>query len=174
MSINQTEGGGGTIRVRDAAEFLEFDGELIFEVSTENPNVARWTEMQLFKFTDGTDRFLLHIIGRSVIVHKHAGTCNSGVPVKAMDLSDDVELCQTCKPIDPDEVDDDFLYDMEEDRYTSHVCASAEEVINKLRSPRQVGARVAGSISGPGQRLLAGAAQVDSRILEAMSSVRKL
>jgi|SRR5579859_92188 len=171
---NANEGGGGIIRVRDAAEVLEFRGELIFEVSTENPNVARWTEMQLFRFTDGTDRFLLHIIGRSVVVHANKGSCNSGVPVQASKLPNDVELCSVCKPIDPDEVEDDFLFDMEEDRYTSHICDSAEEVITKLRSPRQVGPRVAGSISGPGQRLLAGAAQVDSRIMAAMSSVRKL
>lgn len=171
---NINEGGGGIIRVRDAAEFLEFEGKLIFEVSTENPNVPRWTEMQLYRFTDGTDRFLLHIIGRSVMVHEHDGACNSGVPVKASKLPDDVELCSLCKPMDPDEVDDDYLFDIEEDRFTSHVCATAEEVITKLRSPRQVGARAAGSISGPGQRLLAGAAQMDDRIAAALSIVRKL
>lgn len=161
-----------TYRVRDSAEFLEFDGTKLADVSTMSDLSPRWTQMELYKTTDG--QYVLHIIGASVVYHRHHGPCNSGVETVAADLPDDAEPCFKCNPPELDKLSDADLVDFEEDRYASHICPDATAVISQLRNPRSSGGRSSGSISGLGQRLLANAARVDDGIANATTTVRRI
>lgn len=177
------------IRVRDSAGYKEFQGRLLSHVSTETPELPRWTEMHLYKVTDGTERYVLKITGRSVVYHAHDGRCNSGVPMtvtsllsqvgddgEGLVLLDELEPCQKCQPAEPEELEalTDGIVDVEEDRHTVHVCATADAVVNTLRNPKSMGSRGAGMISGPGQRLLAAAALVDAGVKNAVTTVDRL
>lgn len=164
----------GVIRVRDSARILEFSGEMLAEVSTENPTLPRWTEMRLYKVTDGTNRYVLSIIGRSVVYHVTNGICNAGVPVTAEKLPGDAEPCRRCTPPRSDALDDDVQIDLEEDRYTVHVVDGPDAVVSKLRNPRTATETRLGAISGPGQRLLAIAAAADPGMYNAVMVVDRL
>ena len=161
-----------TIRVRDAARIREFEGYRIAEVSTDNQINPRWTEMELYRTADG--RYVLCIIGRSVVYHQHGGSCNSGVPTPIAklerDLLEELEPCMRCAPAEPEDLPSVNTIDMEEDRHAAHVCDVAADVIAKLRDPKSA----SGSISGPGQRLLATAARVDDGIRAQMTHVERI
>lgn len=164
---------GQVIRVRDSARILEFDGRLLSEVSTETSQNPRWTEMALYKTTDGTGRYVLAIIGRSVIYHVHDGRCNSGVPTKVGDLDDnlieELEPCVRCDAPQPENLAGTVMIDLEEDRHTVHICDNAGQVIAKLRNPKSVG-----QISGPGQRLIGIAAAMDADIMTTVTAVDRI
>lgn len=161
-----------TIRVRDAAQIIEFDGFMLSNVSTETSAIPRWTEMELYRTEDG--RYVLCIIGRSVVYHRHDGPCNSGVPTPIAELSDDLmedlEPCRRCNPPDVEELARVSTIDLEEDRHAAHVADRAADVISKLRDPKSS----SGSISGPGQRLLAMASKVDDGIRSAATQVNRI
>lgn len=161
-----------TIHVRDAAQIIEFEGSMLSNVSTETSVVPRWTEMELYKTVDG--RYVLCIIGRSVVYHQHDGACNSGVPTTteelSSDLMEDLEPCGRCNPPDVEELPGVRVIDLEEDRHATHVCDRASDVITKLRDPKSS----SGSISGPGQRLLAMASRVDDGIRSAATQVNRI
>lgn len=165
---------GDLIRVRDSARTLEFWGVEIAEVSTEKSSLPRWTEMRLYRVTDGTGRYVLNIIGRSVVYHRTNDVCNAGIPVTADNLPDDAEPCAKCKPVDLDDLVDDDTVDFEEDRYTVHVVDGPDAVIGKLRNPRTATESRLGAISGPGQRLLAIASANDPDMHHAVTTVERL
>jgi hypothetical protein len=55
-------------QVRDGAtRVVEFDGQLLAEVSSRRANAPRWTELRLYK-TDG-GMYVLEKVGASVVVH---------------------------------------------------------------------------------------------------------
>lgn len=55
-------------QVRDGAtRIIEFDGELLGEVSSRRSRGPRWTELRLFKTDAGT--YVLEKVGASVVVH---------------------------------------------------------------------------------------------------------
>lgn len=160
------------IRIRDAARTIEFEGTMLSDVSTETDSNPRWTEMELYLTVDG--RYVLTIIGRSVVYHDSAGRCNSGVPTPVgeidPELRDELEPCPRCNPPGPDDLAGTVTIDLEEDRHVVHVCATAADVVRKLRNPKSSSS----SISGPGQRLLAIAARCDDGIMAATTTVDQL
>jgi hypothetical protein len=144
-------------RLRDSYREVEFVGELLSEVSTDNNSSPRWTEMELYKITDGpsTGKYVLSVMGRSVVYHGHNGACNSGVPVSVKEISEEFEPCHRCNPPSPAKLGATLTVDLEEDRPQVHVVGDPQELLRKLHNPR------ANAISGPGQRLLAIAALHD-------------
>lgn len=145
---------GKLIRLRDSYREVEFVGELLSEVSTDNSSSPRWTEMELYLVTDGPNqgKYVLSVMGRSVVYHQHNGSCNSGVPVSVKEIDEDFEPCIRCNPPAPHALGASVTVDLEEDRPQVHVVADPQELLKKLHNPR------ANAISGPGQRLLAIAA----------------
>jgi len=153
-------------RVQDVDRVIEFEGTLITNITTEVPESPRWLELELYRLTDGTDRYVLHVVGRSVVYHVHDGACNTGVAVDPQDLPEDSEPCFKCKPFAGD-----GTVDLESDRHTVHVCDTASDVVDKLRLPR---GGASGSFSAPSRRLLDHAAMSDDGIRAAISPVQRL
>lgn len=141
-------------RLKDSDREVQFTGELLSEVSTDNSSSPRWTEMELYKITVGPNagKYVLSVMGRSVVYHEHNGTCNSGVPTAVEEIDEEFEPCYKCKPPAPGALAGVATVDLEEDRPQVHVVADGTELLRKLRNPK------ANVISGPGQRLLAIAA----------------
>lgn len=174
----------GLVRVRDIREVLEFQGELVTDSSSDDRNQPRWTELVLYRFTDGTGRYALQTIGRSVIYHAATGCVQGdrGVRVKLADLADrylaedctdDVpEPCPDCRPLDIEAVesDDDLEVKMEVDRYTAYVCGNVDELLQRL----QLTKGSPGQYSMPALLLLDRARVVDPVIAAALSHVRRL
>jgi hypothetical protein len=148
------------IRLRDSYREVEFNGVLLSEVSTDNSSSPRWTEMELYKITDGTGRYVLSVMGRSVVYHQHNGQCNSGVPVSIKEIDEEYEPCHRCNPPAPHALAGTVTVDLEEDRPQVHVVSDPQELLKKLHNPR------ANAISGPGQRLLAIAAFYEDGIVK--------
>lgn len=142
------------IKLRDSYREVEFVGQLLSEVSTDNNSSPRWTEMELYRITDGqnTGKYVLSVMGRSVVYHVHNGACNSGVPVAVKEIDEEYEPCHRCNPPAPHALASLLSVDLEEDRPQVHVVSDPQELLKKLHNPR------ANAISGPGQRLLAIAA----------------
>lgn len=136
-------------RLRDSYREVEFEGILLGEVSTDNGSSPRWTEMELYKIADGSNRYVLSVVGRSLVYHAHESQCNSGVPVATSEITEDCEPCFKCNPPAPHALELSMTVDLEEDRPQVHVVADPKDLMKKLRSPHGQ------TISGPGQRLLA-------------------
>jgi hypothetical protein len=177
MTPSQTgDGPSEPLRVRDADRVLEFQGTRIAYVSTESASSPRWTEMSLFHLTDGTDRYVLQTVGRSVVYHGHHSECNSGTAVRAFDLPEDAEPCTRCRPPTFQDCEgevDDSRVDLESDRYSVYVCALATDVIARLRISR-ANSTALDSFSAPAMRLLDHARQVDAGIAGALQVVERL
>lgn len=163
-------------KLRDSYRDVEFVGELLSEVSTDNNNSPRWTEMELYKITGGPNvgKYVLSVMGRSVVYHVHNGQCNSGVPVSIKDIDEEYEPCHRCNPPAPQALASIVSVDLEEDRPQVSMVGDPVELLKKLHNPR------ANAISGPGQRLLAIAAfhedgtVKDEGIRNAISRVERL
>lgn len=179
------------IRVPDAGRTLEFPGVLLGEVSTQIRDNPRWLEISLYKVTDGTGRYVLHLCGASVVYHRHKGPCNTGVPTLAAAMPLDAEPCRICRPSPiPDEesdlmawsMDDPVkgeghwtpLWDLEQDRYTTYRCKNAEEVVERLRKPRNRKYDDSGTLSAPAQRLLDLVAPKDEDLARIVHAVERL
>lgn len=144
----------GTVEVEGEDHPYVFAGELLASVTTETADTPRWTEIELFRFTDGTGRYLVHIVGRSVLYHVRGSTCNAGVPTPMWELPEDAEPCPRCHPA-PLRADNGLPIDAENDRHTVTVCADVAEVLQALRLPGRRG------YSAPAQRLLDHVKQLD-------------
>jgi hypothetical protein len=155
------------VRVPDVDKVIEFEGQLVADVTTELPDAPRWTEMDLYHLTDGTGRYVLHVVGRSVVYHRHDSECNSGTKTPLIDVPDDAEPCPNCHP------SEGHIYvDVEDDRHSAHVCADAQAVLVALRS---TGSRATSRpFSTPALRLLATARQRDPAIDALMSGVERI
>lgn len=164
------------IRLRDSYREVEFEGVLLSEVSTDNSSAPRWTEMELYVISSGPNqgKYVLSVMGRSVVYHVHNGQCNSGVPVAVKEIDEEFEPCHRCNPPRSDALAGTVTVDLEEDRPQVHVVADPQELLKKLHNPR------ANAISGPGQRLLAIAAMhengepKDQGIFNAINRVERL
>jgi hypothetical protein len=164
---------GHTYIIDGADHPIKFVGVLVADITTSSTTIPRWTEMELYHLTDGTDRYVVHIIGCSVLYHVHNGECNAGVGTKYIDLPEDAEPCPRCRPKPQTDCDqDDNIIDYEVDRHTAYVCANAEEAVNKLRSTSAKNA--SRSFSGPAWRLLTAAAQQDPAISAVINAVEEL
>lgn len=164
------------IRVKDASRTLEFKGELLGEISTETPDEPRWLEIELYRVTDGTNRYVLHLVGRSVVYHQYKGSCNRGVPASISEFPRDAEPCDKCHPPEWADLPDDVKFDLEIDRHTTHVCDSPTDVVDHLKVPNRNGRNKTsvGTLSGPAQRLLDIIAPIDPDIAAVTSTVERL
>jgi hypothetical protein len=176
---NQTkiaEPEGELRRLRDSYRDVEFVGKLLSEVSTDNNSSPRWTEMELYLITEGPNagKYVLSVMGRSVVYHQHGGTCNSGVPTGVKDIDEEFEPCHRCNPPAPNMLAATVTVDLEEDRPKIDMVSTPQELLRKLHNPK------ANAISGPGQRLLAIAAMhedesvKDEGIYNALNQVERL
>lgn len=158
-------------RVRDTTKTVEFLGVLLAHVTTESADSPRWTTFDLYHLTDGSERYVLSITGRSVLYHLHDGTCNTGVPTPVDKLPPDAEPCPRCQPpgyaVDADRGE---TVDMEEDYHNVAVCRGRDDVELKLKT-RHDGS--VGTLSRPAVRLLQLAALRDSAF-DARSAVERL
>ena len=191
------------VRVQDADRIREFYGYMMHRVSTEVAHKPQWLEIELWKFTDGTCRYLLHFIGKSVLVHTPDSDCNTGVPVPFSKLDPDSESCRKCRP-DLLNAGDGDMFEAETDRHKIEVCdgrprddqgflmmgsngeplpledestawqASAREIIRILRESWHRRPESAGTLSAPAQRLVDTVARHDAAIFAATQVVEKL
>jgi hypothetical protein len=108
-------------QVQDAIGFKQFNGYLLHRVSTEVRHKPQWLEIELWKVTDGTGRYVLHFTGKSVLVHKYGSDCNTGVPTAFSELSIDAESCRKCRP-DLQHALPTAIFEAETDRHKAEIC----------------------------------------------------
>ena len=160
--------------VRDGLRPVEFSGEQLSSVSTETERSLRWVELELYwahpseKMPAGG--YFVHIIGQSVVYHKHESTCNTGVATQVSDLPEDAEPCQVCRPPSYSLLADAALVvDLESSRHTLYRSIGPREQ-SALGIVQQMQRRP----SAPAQRLLETAAQKDKHIAAAMAVAETL
>lgn len=156
----------------------EFEGELVASVTTETRDKPQWTEIELYRFTDDSGRYLVHIVGRSVQYHRRDSTCNAGVATALADLPEDAEPCPRCQPhvqrpqpayLEFDDDDDGvMLVNLESDRHTAVPCSSPVEVLSSLRLPGRRG------YSRPARDLLDQVREADPAFNALMGAVERL
>lgn len=157
------------VRVQGDDTVLEFNGELIATATTHWPGKPRWLDMELWRVTDGTGRYVIGRVGRSLVYHKHDGPCGRGVPVLATDLDATAIPCVDCgaPALNITKAMPGRHVMKEAEHPSAEVCEGAQEVLQALRMSG-VG------YSAPAQRLLDIARLRDQRVNEAMSTVRRL
>jgi hypothetical protein len=190
-------------RVQDADRYREFTGYLMHRVSTEVPHKPQWLEIEAWKVTDGTCRYLLHFTGKSVLVHSEDSDCNTGVPTPASELSEDSEPCRKCRP-NLATADPDAIFEAETDRHKIEICdgrpkwpdgtlikgddgeplpiedegeawiASAKEMLRILRESWHRNPGTPGTMSAPAQRLVDTLARMDPAIKAATEVVESI
>lgn len=164
---------------------VQFAGKLVANSSSDSgyqPGKDKWTELELYRKTDGSDKYVLHVIARSVLYHKENG-CNNGVPVKLADLARrylDIkctepipEPCPVCKPFDIEARlrDSDVIVNAETDWHTIHVCDTVPDLLANLKQTKGPNA---GKLGMPALMLLDRARRVDSRIAAELDQVRSI
>jgi hypothetical protein len=165
--MTQPDAAADLLRVPGEDRTYEFHGHLVADVTTETDESPRWTEMELYRFTDGTERYLVHIAGKSVVYHEHDSACNAGSPTTRDQLLDDAEPCPRCQP-DVRGRDDAYVIDAESDRHSVTVCETAADVLQALRLPGRRG------YSAPAQRLLERTKLADERFAATTNAVERL
>jgi hypothetical protein len=179
---------GTLIKVRGEVLVYEFFGELLANVTKDNPNAERWTDINLYRFTDGTGRYFLQSIGRSWVYHRVGGPCKRGIPTAVGDVSDDfydnASPCSVpgCCPEPLDVLSDDDEVRQERSVYQTWECATPKDIIQGLREQSQRTRRGGMQRSGagnsqigmPGMTLLHQAAGKDPRIAESLLTTVRL
>lgn len=117
---------------------VEFTGEVIARTSTERPELLRWTEMELYRITEGerTGAYVFQVVGRSLVYHHERNACGKGVLCLARDLPGfgkdpddyDAEPCAQCSPRPLDVLPAEASVLMEEDWRRVGVCDTARDV----------------------------------------------
>ena len=166
--------------VRDGLRPVEFSGEQLSSVSTETDRSLRWVELELYwahpseKMPDGG--YFVHIVGQSVVYHRHESACNTGVATLRKDLPEDAEPCQVCRPPanSAASVEADLAYpgrvvDLESSRHTLYRSIGPRE-----QSAMGIVQQMQRRPSAPAQRLLETAAQKDKFIAAAMAVAETL
>lgn len=175
----------GQVRLRSADGGVQFAGELVATSSSDSgfkPDKDKWTELELWRKTDDSGQYVLHIIARSVVYHRQGG-CNNGVPIRLAELSKrylDVrctepipEPCIVCKPLDIEARlrDSDIIVNAETDWHTIYVCNSVSELLANLR---QTKGKNAGQFGMPALVLLDRARQADAHLAAELNQVRAI
>ena len=190
------------VKIQDADRFKEFSGYMVKRISTEVPSKPQWLEIEIWKVMDGTCRYVLHFIGKSVLVHEENSDCNTGIPTPASQLHEDAEPCRKCRPV-LQGAPSDKIFEAETDRHKIEICdgrpknggvlvadvygtplpirdenvawvSSATEILRVLRESWHRKPESAGTLSAPAQRLVDTAAQVDPAIFAATQVVESL
>jgi hypothetical protein len=173
----------GLVRVKNDDEVLEFAGEVTATATTKQPGKVRWLDMTLYRVTDGTGRYVIARIGRSLAVHRQHG-CNRGVPVTTAELSPDSVPCQLCgtPELSVLKMMPQGVANREADHHSATVCADAAEMLARLRlrgasssddDSSQHG-NGGNAYSAPAQRLLDEARLKDPAVEAAASVIRRL
>lgn len=185
--FNPVEGApvpAGHIRLRSAEGSIQFQGKIVASSSSDNgfiPNKLKWTELELYRKTDGTDHYVLHVIARSVAYHAMSG-CGNGVPVALSDLATRYldprcpepipEPCEVCKPRDIEAHDIGNIMVMAEvDWHIIHVCETVDDLFKNLRQTKGPNT---GQFGQPALILLTRAQLVDNAIALALNTVRSI
>lgn len=177
--------------IRGALGRRGFYGVLLAEHSTETPYRPRWIEMTVYRDWEvkrddageatsplvpvGPRGYVLQVVGRSVVYHKHESRCHNGlIPVHNATLDDDAEPCAACKPGDLDDLEPEEIVDTEKDRFTVHQCATTDELVERLHDPKSPAGSGLDGLSAPAQTLLQLAAAKDEPIAAAINAVQWL
>jgi hypothetical protein len=171
-----------TIVVRDEAGPLEFAGESVADLSwtydvAESYGHVRWTDLTLYRvLEEGSEwRYVIQIVGRSVVYHKVGDQCSAGIPRTVAMLKRNPErwnalrVCPTCDPEDLEDLAPGDVVAVEEDLPTLHRCRSAAEVVNVMhaRSARE-------RKNGLSLKLLQISSEVDEDIADELRKTRRL
>lgn len=174
-----------TVRSGAKSPDLSFLGELVVEVSSHGEFPLRWTDMALYRVQGGSCRYVLQIIGRSVVYHR-VGGCYKGVRMTIDRLQSDprwhdFERCTKygCRPpdlADTKKLADTALVSVEEDIPRAYECADVDALMARLRRPGAVAdpERPMVDIGYVGVRLLDSAAEVDPDIAQAIRTTKLL
>jgi hypothetical protein len=167
----------GVIRVPDGQEVLEFSGHQVAEASTRVPGKPRWTDLRLYALDDGTGRYVLARVGKSLVYHRIPG-CSRGVRAPATELLPDSEPCQYCRPPAVKILASmpGAVVSAETDHNGAEVCAAAADAVERLKLPpeMQAASGIGTAYSEPALRLLDEARQHDPAIEAVLSRVRRL
>ena len=203
LSVVPENSGPAIIHIQDAAQVYEITGVVVDSISTEVPQKPQWLEITLYRCHDGTGRYVLQFVGRSVLYHTAGSQCNTGVPTLAGDdvFPKDAEPCRRCKPpritSSSWESLKDKLFDLEMDRHKVEVAdgraddellaaaagmttedqrwdASARVVLQLLHDSWQQRPSSTATLTTPAQRLVDKAASHDPHIAAAVRRVVRL
>lgn len=170
--------------VQDAAGPLRFQGTVVADLSWDydaayESGHNRWTDITLYRVLedDSPYKYVVQVVGRSVMYHRVNGKCRSGVNMPVGLLRQDDSRYQAliscdkrgCAPADLDELDDADMVAVEEDLYTLYRCKDAVEVITIMQNR---GNR--GQMSNLSVKLLQAASRLDPAFREAMMRTRRL
>lgn len=170
-----------TIETAIGEDDWTFTGVMLGSSSTKaTARFARWTEMNLYRVTEGPNagQYILETVGCSDVFHridsgKYLGEKNrcrqNGEVIPSDDLSDDAVPCPFCRPAGVS--GDDPLPELvsEEVDFTQiSIHATPLDVLTRIRE----GAR--GRVSIPAQRLLAMAATHDPLINDTLSTLSRV
>lgn len=110
----------------------EWDGWLIDSESTHTPETTRWTVIEAYLTVTGA--YVIRVLGRSVVYHRHDSDCNTGRTQLGRDMDEDLLPCWKCRP-DAGytlEANDDTPFDVEVDIPTITRTSSAKGLIRAL------------------------------------------
>lgn len=186
MTVTEHEISQGARRivVRDEYGPLEFVGETVADLSwtydeAYERGYTRWTDMTLYRVhqAESGTKYVLHVVGRSVLYHAPNGKCRKGVGTQVGLLRRDAKRyehlapCEEkgCMPADVDDLAESDIVSVEEDLHTLHRFASAAEVAEFVYSRTSRDGR-----SGLNMKLLQAASHVDKDIAQAMMQMRRL
>ncbi len=165
-------------------EDLEFPGYLLASVGTRGAIPGhkleyqlRWTELNLYAVTDGTGRYVLQVVGRSIAYHRAGGPCNRGVEMRVKDIPEavyhDLEACQqrNCKPEELGDLPVNTRVRVERNRSSADECPNVDGVVAALWKPRS---RLISGLDELAKDLLTEAAIKDSAFLRVTRKRRVL
>ena len=183
---------------------IVFDGYFISDLDNNDGDRLRWAVLSLYRWYQkdtGNLGYILYTTGHSVVYHELGGRCGYGEPHSVSEFPAlhaagrienpaDLEPCETCRPIDPDDwslVPPDQEFEVEITWYKWSACRDVEELLlagrrearcrNCLCRPHRDQCRVCNCanyvegprpLSGPMQRLLGKAKYRDADISYAM------
>lgn len=147
---------------------IQFDGELLADVSSERPDAPRWMELRLYKTLSGT--YILEKVGASKVVHMPGCTEPFDELPRFQDqhpgedpLSSDWWMCRTCCN---GSVDITAL-EIEQHRFTAVWSDNPQEILDRLYRSKH-GAK---SLQKTSVDLLDAASEVDEGIASAYRSI---
>lgn len=176
-------GGGNRVRVRDQDGPLEFQGEMVADLSwtyemAKTYGHLRWTDLTLYRVTqEGSPyKYVLQVVGRSLVYHAVSGVCRSGINLTVSMVYQDqaryeaLEACQQCSPPDLDDMDLSATVSVEEDLPTLYRCRDAADFLEVM------GKRIAQerNRNGLSRKLLKVATNVDPEIANEQMKNRSL
>jgi hypothetical protein len=176
---------GTEIVVQDEEGPLSFRGETLADLSwtyqvAEERGHTRWTDMALHRVLEPGSpwKYVIQIVGRSVMYHRSDGPCSRGVNMAVGLLREDepryeaLVICPRpgCQPKDLEDMGDHEVVSVEEDIYTLFKCRSGADVVQTLQN--RGGNR--DNVSPLSVRLLQAASRVDREISMALAGTRRL